>query len=127
MEEDIENPENTGLKRDSKGHFLPGVSGHPEGKPKGSLSITAMVKAMLDEAPEGNKATYAEALIKSILKKAIVEGDSTMQKTVWSYIDGMPPQELKMSGGLSNLQGVDIGEDNKKLLNEFILWRKKQI
>jgi hypothetical protein len=74
--------------------FKPGQSGNPNGRPKGKgLSLTTLIKRKLEEIPEGKQKTHAEYLIDSILKKAIIDGDTQMQKTVWNYIDGMPRQE----------------------------------
>jgi len=68
-------------ERDEKGRFAKGNLGGP-GRPKG-LSITSLVRAELDKAPEGEEATYAELLIRQLLKKAIVEGDHPTQKLIW--------------------------------------------
>jgi len=88
-------------ERDEKGRFAKGNLGGP-GRPKG-LSITALVKAELDKAPEGEESTYAELLIRQLLKKAIVEGDSSTQKLIWNYIDGLPQASL------------DVTSDNKPI------------
>ena len=71
-----------------------GVSGNPKGRPKG-ISITGMIKAKLDECPEGqDKKTYADLVIQSILKKALKDNDTNMLKTIWAYIDGQPTQKI---------------------------------
>jgi hypothetical protein len=88
-------------ERDGKGRFVPGHEGKG-GRPKG-LSITSLVRAELDKAPEGDESTYAELLIRQLLKKAIVEGDSSTQKLIWNYIDGLPQANL------------DVTSDNKPI------------
>jgi hypothetical protein len=76
------------------GKFVKGVSGNPNGRPKG-ISITAMVKDKLKEKPEGqDEKTYADLIISAILKKALKDNDTNMLKTVWQYIDGMPKQTI---------------------------------
>ena len=82
-------------ERDEKGRFTQGNLGGP-GRPKG-LSITSLVRAELDKAPEGDESTYAELLIRQLLKKAIVEGDSSTQKLIWNYIDGLPQASLDVT------------------------------
>jgi hypothetical protein len=82
-------------ERDDKGRFVPGHEGKG-GRPKG-LSITALVKAELDKAPEGDESTYAELLIRELLKKAIQEGDHPTQKMIWNYIDGLPQASLDVT------------------------------
>lgn len=86
--------EKTG-ERDGKGRFVPGHEGMG-GRPKG-LTITSLVRAELDKAPEGEEATYAELLIRQLLKKAIVEGDHPTQKLIWNYIDGLPQASLDVT------------------------------
>ena len=92
-----ENQENTG-ERDELGRFVKGISGNPAGKPKG-ISITALVKAELKKAPEGQELTYAQLFLKKLFKKAIVDGDHATQKLIWNYIDGLPKGELDLTSG----------------------------
>jgi len=100
MSNEPDKVEKTG-ERDDKGRFVPGHEGMG-GRPKG-LSITALVKAELDKAPEGDENTYAELLIRELLKKAIQEGDHPTQKMIWNYIDGLPQANL------------DVTSDNKPI------------
>jgi hypothetical protein len=71
-----------------------------EGRPVGAKSFTTKVTEALEKIAEGKDYTYEEALIKSILKKAIVDGDTTMIRLIWNYKDGMPVQKLEHSGEL---------------------------
>lgn len=65
-----------------------------EGRPKG-ISITEMVKKALEEIEPKTKKPWKDLIIKRILLKAVDEGDTQMLKAIWSYIDGMPKQEIK--------------------------------
>ncbi len=65
-----------------------------KGRPEGSKSFTTKVKEALEKIAEGKDYTYEEAFIKSILKKAIVDGDASTQKLIWNYLDGMPLQKI---------------------------------
>ena len=79
--------------------FVPGVSGNPEGRPKGAgISITTEVKRKLAEIPEGQRATYLELLINRIMKQAIQDGDQQMITRIWNYVDGMPTQRNEIAG-----------------------------
>lgn len=68
--------------------FKPGQSGNPNGRPPKGYSITEWFKSMLNSKPE-----VKDAIGKSIMKKAL-EGDTTAQKMVWQYMDGMPKQTI---------------------------------
>jgi len=81
--------------------FKPGQSGNPNGRPPKGYSITEWFKEMLKSQPE-----VKDAIGKSIIKKAL-EGDSTAQKLVWNYMDGLPQGFVdvtsmgeKMEGGV---------------------------
>lgn len=79
--------------------FPKGVSGNPNGRPKGSgLSITTEIKKKLEECPDGQKATYLQLLINRILKQAIQDGDQQMITKIWNYVDGMPKQSTELTG-----------------------------
>ncbi|MCX6718423.1 MAG: DUF5681 domain-containing protein [Candidatus Staskawiczbacteria bacterium] len=72
--------------------FKKGQSGNPNGRPSGSVSITAEIKKKLQEIPEGQQKSYLELLINRILKQAVVDGNEQMIKQIWNYIDGPPRQ-----------------------------------
>jgi len=95
-----EKSENTEINRipDEKGRmvFPPGVSGNPAGRPKDSFSLISMLKAELQKCPEGeDKKTYADLLIKRIMKKTISDGDDQQIKNILQYVEGMPKQTIK--------------------------------
>src|SRR3990167_11472588 len=75
-----------------KPNWKKGQSGNPNGRPPKGYSITEWFQNMLASDPN-----IKEALGKSIIKKAL-EGDSTAQKLVWNYMDGMPMQKQEVSG-----------------------------
>lgn len=86
--------EKTVKKQNPPHMFQPGVSGNPNGRPKGAKNFTSKVKKALEKIAEGKDFTYEEALVKKILHKAIVEGNEQMIKLMWNYIDGMPVQAI---------------------------------
>ena len=111
-------PENAGASRDDQGRFLPGVSGNPEGKKPGTLSITAEIKKKLQEMPEGKDKTYLHYLIEKIMKKAVIDEDQQTIKQIWNYIDGMPKESMDLRveevnpiyAGKSTIQGHESNE-----------------
>jgi len=78
-----------------------GFAAHPEninrnGRPKKGQTLTDIAKVVLDEElPSG--ITRKEALIKKVAQLAY-DGDSTMIKLLWNYIDGMPRQRQEVTG-----------------------------
>lgn len=104
MTDKLEKTSENKPERNEKGQLLPGNTANPNGRPKGSLSITALVKEELEKVPDGQKVSYAEALIKKMLHKAIIEGDTQTQKMIWNYIDGLPKGALDLTSGGEALQ-----------------------
>ena len=90
-----------------------------EGRPVGSKSFTTKVKEALEKIAEGKDYTYEEAFIKSILKKAIVDGDASTQRLIWNYLDVMPAQRLDLGNADDlpfNIKIVkDDGTDDKTI------------
>jgi hypothetical protein len=85
----------------NNGRFVPGVSGNPEGRPKGTLSVTAAIKAKLLEIEPKNQKTWLEGLIMAIMNNAIVEKNPLTQKIIWEMIDGKAKQPLEHSGSIA--------------------------
>jgi len=102
--------------------FVPGRSGNPAGRPKGSFSLVEMIKHKLQEIPEGKDKTYAEFFVEQIMKKSVIEGDTSMMKDMINRVDGMPRQNIGLDGGaeglpiniLNNVLSNDINEKDNK-------------
>ena len=76
--------------------FKKGESGNPAGRPKGSLSLTELLRNMLLTVPEGeDKRSHAERFVSKIIDQANA-GDSTAQKLVMNYIEGLPKQTFQV-------------------------------
>lgn len=95
-----------------------------QGRPKGSFSLTEILRRELQNVPpeyKSKKKTYAEILIKSILKKGIIDGDAKTQRLIMNYVDGLPTQNLNLGGQKDNpilSRGLSPAELEK--LNELI-------
>lgn len=100
----VNEPEETGEIRNPDGTFAKGVSGNPDGRPKGSLSVVEAIRRELDKVADlpsnKEKKTYLELLIQRIMKKAIGDGDVAMIRDMINRIDGMPKQPVEMSGSI---------------------------
>ncbi len=116
-------PDNTGENRDNRGRFLSGTSGNPNGRPKGSVSITDGIKQKLEEIPEGKDKTYLEIFITQILDRAI-KGDHQLIKQIWDHIDGRAREAIEVNDNrplpipiLTNLFVHEETEENNPKIN----------
>lgn len=79
---------------------IAGFNVHPEninrnGRPKKGLTLTDIAKEILEEElPDGK--TRKEVLMRKIATLAY-EGNETMIKLMWNYVDGMPKQSTEIS------------------------------
>ena len=107
-------PDTTGSSRDEQGKFKAGVSGNPDGRPKGSgLCLTSLLKEYLEKIPEGQKVPYKNLFIKKLLKKALVDNDIQALKLIINYVDGLPKQILENTGEIKHTHSNDL-ENYKK-------------
>ena len=101
--------------------FKKGQIANPNGRPKGSFSITEKIKKELEKCPDGkDKKTYLELLVRKILKKAIVEGDQAMIKSIWNYIDGMPKESMDLTSGGDKLPIITLTENITKIAKKDV-------
>jgi hypothetical protein len=88
------------ILRDEKGRILPGQQSlNPLGKPKGARHLTTLVReAMMEVAKtkDGKEVNVEKALVKTIIEKAIIEGDTQIIKLIWNYLDGLPKASLEI-------------------------------
>ena len=89
-------------------------NGNANGRPPGTKNFTTKVREALEKIAEGKDYTYEEAFIKSILKKAIVDGDTSMMRTIWEQLDGKPLQRIAGEVGEPLEIIVKLRDANKK-------------
>lgn len=105
-------------KRGADGRLLQGSNLNPFGKPLGAKNFTTKVREALMKVADGseNGETYEVLLIRRVLKKAIVEGDSFMIRLMWNYLDGLPQQSIDLTtkghalGNLSEEQRTKLDQ-----------------
>jgi hypothetical protein len=73
------------VRDDSTGRFLKGISGNPNGRPKGSKNKVTMLKLMVEEAVREDNADKMLQVANLIVNQAL-EGDKDSQKLVWASI-----------------------------------------
>lgn len=94
--------------------FMPGVSGNPNGRPEGSVSIVEGIKRKLMEIEPINKKTYLDLLLNTYFKNAIKDGDTGLIRDMINRVDGMPLQKQEFTGDTGiKVNIVDYGTDNK--------------
>lgn len=72
------------IERDN-GRFVKGVSGNPNGRPKGSRNKITLMKLMAEEAVREKNAEKMLEVANIIIEQAI-DGDKESQKLVWNAI-----------------------------------------
>lgn len=93
--------------------FKKGESGNPKGKPKGTFSLLNLLRAKIQECPKGqDKKTYADLIVRRMLKESIEKGDIQHIRIIWEYLEKKPLAEIDV-----NLKEVkpmmDLTQDKK--------------
>jgi hypothetical protein len=73
------------IERTEEGKFLPGVSGNPNGRPKGSRNKITLMKLMAEEAVREGNAEKMLEVCKKVIEQAI-DGNIDSQKLVWAAV-----------------------------------------
>ena len=88
----------TSLVRDNNtGRFLKGISGNPNGRPKGSKNKVTMLKLMVEEAVREDNADKMLQVANLIVNQAL-EGDKDSQKLVWASIMSKSAADNSVAG-----------------------------
>lgn len=88
-------------KRDNLKPFKPGQSGNPGGRPKGSPSVTAVIRRLLEDEET------VEKLGKAILSQA-ARGNGAAMKLVVDRIDGPLPKKVEHHDYLDDLSDEEL-------------------
>jgi len=70
------------LVRNEKGHFVKGVSGNPDGRPKGSKNVITVQKLLVEEAFRDSSVEDVLEVLRKVVAQAL-EGDKASQKLIW--------------------------------------------
>ena len=98
------------------GKFKEGNPGRPKGA-KGKPKFLDEIEEMLDEMAEGEDYTYRQALKKRVLRKLIIDGDTTLLKEYWQQRDGTPTQRIRHSGTILS----ELSEEDKNKLDKLFM------
>lgn len=91
--------------------FKPGQSGNPSGRPKGTLSLSNLLRKQLEEVVAEDGRTAADMLVATTVRAAL-KGDKAARQLAWEYIDGKPSQHIDLNANISEVQIIDdLGTD----------------
>lgn len=105
MSDDAIITEENGIVRTETGQFATGTAPGP-GRPKGSFSLVEMIRRKLEEIDpkDENKRTYAEILVAKIIEQGAKSSDTTTQKLIMNYLEGLPKGTLNIGGDKDSLE-----------------------
>ena len=90
-------------ERNESGQWLPGVSGNPDGKPEGAISILPFIRRKLAEIPEGERRNYAQVIADRIVRACAGEielGEGASIRDLLDRLDGKPVQVLQTNNSM---------------------------
>jgi hypothetical protein len=94
MENPSSDSETIGVKRDEKGHLLPGSVLNPKGMKRGTKHMTTLLRAAIQKVYAGSEEPADVLLVRKTIAMAL-SGDQQAIKLIYNYLDGMPSQEIK--------------------------------
>lgn len=87
--------------------FKPGESGNPGGRPKGK-SLTAVLRELLNQIPQGDNKELKEAVVKALIKKALT-GDTRALDIIFDRTDGKVSLPLEVTE-IQKIEYVPAGD-----------------
>ena len=108
--------------------FPKGKSGNPNGRPRGSMGLTTLLRVLLKELPEGGDKTYAELVAKRLILNAMAGKEKSIGMLL-DRADGKVAEEWKgeveHTGVVGNIELK--GKDNKEVVSLWKQFLKKQV
>ena len=102
--------------------FLPGKSGNPDGRPRGTRNISTKMREALDKLgakdAQGKPVPVEDALVQKVIKMAL-DGDRKMIELIWNYLDGKPPQYIDITSHGERVGTVLITPEEEKRIEEL--------
>ena len=116
-------PQQSADNRRPDGTFGPGNNANPGGRPKHTLSLTAILRDVLSSAPDGSDKTYARGIVEATVRDAL-KGDAQARKLCWAYIDGDPARSLALSGPDGRAVQIDAADAREKLFAKITAYAR---
>jgi len=118
-EQNLENTRQNQVK-DDKGRWLPGVSGNPAGRPKGSKNFTTLFeKAVKEVAKNLELGKDPDAVEIQIIQRGIEEaldGKYPFYKDIFDRIYGQPTKTIDLTGDLKIQKIQELEEKLREAL-----------
>ena len=95
--------------------FMPGQSGNPGGRPKGSKSLrNLLIEALRKKAKDGrgNEREFYDVLVESIIVNA-AKGNAALVRLIFDHVQGPPLQKHEVTEFI--YQGNELRETVRKL------------
>lgn len=89
---------------------------NPKGRGKGNLSMTTMLRSMLEKMATGESLTPKEKILMSTIRQAET-GNLTAVQMIWERLEGKPVQ---MNQNLNVDVSVPLKDDQKKSLLKLL-------
>lgn len=104
--------------------FQPGVSGNPNGRPKGSRNLTTIVmetlraKRIKVKLPDGStvELTGEQAFAEAVLENAVKKKDRESLRMIWEMADGKPTQQHKLE--VNGPKGYEVDPAREAMILE---------
>jgi Family of unknown function (DUF5681) len=112
-------------ERSIKNRYVKGVSGNPNGRPKGSRNFSVLVKDALQilnnkftesEGTEKELPDWEAEIVRSLLHKS-VKGDLNAISLFLKYTQSLPKQEIDFTGRMLN---GSLDDSEKKRLDAML-------
>ena len=106
-------PEITGeIRRDASGRFVPGCSGNPQGRPRGSL--TRPFTDLCCEIFEENREAIKQQIIRTLTSPGIA--GVVLLRLIWERMEGKVTQRVDINRNLDTLTDEQLQERLQQLL-----------
>ena len=89
-----------------------------KGRPKRATLNEILHRLLLEwskDVSTGNDVLMAEAVVRKVLHKALIDGNEAMLKEIWDRIEGKPRQPILMHGSVLTLNyDMELTDDEQK-------------
>lgn len=93
-----------------------------KGRPKRATLNEILHKVLLEWSKDvntGEDVLMAEAVVRKVVHKALIDGSESMLKEIWDRVEGRPRQPIHMHGAVLTLShDIELDEEQQKKFDE---------